>query len=195
MQIYTGMMSIKSVLLAVFVFINILTSCSKENIDSDLNEDVKSVFDTFNENESDTSIISDLTLEEKNRIIEKDIEDISFEIYNAINLHRSNIGLNNLIINETANFEAIIHSENQSLDNLISHNNSQTRAQIIFNTENAHTYGENVAFGYTTTERLVSAWLNSPSHKLNIEGDFTHTGIGTIVNDNGVLYFTQIFFK
>ena len=41
----------------------------------------------------------------------------------------------------------------------------------------------------------MTAWLNSPGHRKNIEGDFTHIGIGVVKNDAGVYYFTQIFLK
>jgi uncharacterized protein YkwD len=34
--------------------------------------------------------------------------------------------------------------------------------------------GENIAYNYSTPQAAVSAWLNSPSHKENIVGNFTH---------------------
>jgi uncharacterized protein YkwD len=36
---------------------------------------------------------------------------------------------------------------------------------------------ENIAYNYNTPEAAINAWLASPSHKANIEGDHTHFGI------------------
>jgi uncharacterized protein YkwD len=35
---------------------------------------------------------------------------------------------------------------------------------------------ENIAYNYNT-QAVLNAWLASPSHKANIEGDHTHFGI------------------
>jgi len=52
---------------------------------------------------------------------------------------------------------------------------------------------ENVAYGKLSAQRVVDLWLNSTGHRKNIEGKYTHTGIGIAVNDKGQLYFTQLF--
>lgn len=49
--------------------------------------------------------------------------------------------------------------------------------------------GENVAMGYSSAA-VTTAWMNSPGHRANILGDFTHIGIGVV---NG--YSTQVFAK
>jgi len=41
----------------------------------------------------------------------------------------------------------------------------------------------------------VNSWLNSSGHKKNIEGNYSHTGVGIAKNQYGTLYFTQIFVK
>jgi uncharacterized protein YkwD len=38
-------------------------------------------------------------------------------------------------------------------------------------------FGENIAYGYDPSA-VFQGWLNSPVHKANIEGNFTHIGIG-----------------
>ena len=60
---------------------------------------------------------------------------------------------------------------------------------------NAKAAGENVAFGYATGETVMEGWLNSPGHKANIEGNFTHIGIAAIKDENGRYYYTQLFFR
>lgn len=37
--------------------------------------------------------------------------------------------------------------------------------------------GENLAYGFNSAEDMVKGWMNSPSHKKNILGDFSEQGI------------------
>lgn len=54
--------------------------------------------------------------------------------------------------------------------------------------------GENIAYGYTTPESVVSAWLASEGHRRNIEdGMYTRTGIGYQSGAPRGTYWTQIF--
>jgi uncharacterized protein YkwD len=38
----------------------------------------------------------------------------------------------------------------------------------------AKTVVENIAYNYSITQAAVNAWLNSPGHKENIAGNYTH---------------------
>ena len=38
--------------------------------------------------------------------------------------------------------------------------------------------GENIAYGQKSAAQVVQAWMDSPGHKKNILGDFTHIGVG-----------------
>jgi uncharacterized protein YkwD len=42
---------------------------------------------------------------------------------------------------------------------------------------------------------VVTGWLNSATHKPNIDGDYGLTGIGVAISSSGSIYFTQIFVK
>jgi uncharacterized protein YkwD len=57
--------------------------------------------------------------------------------------------------------------------------------------------GENIGFQDGTAKEkasaMVSLWMRSPSHKKNILGEFTITGVGVSVADDGKIYVTQIF--
>jgi hypothetical protein len=48
---------------------------------------------------------------------------------------------------------------------------------------------------YPDAWSYVSSWLNSPSHKENIEKDYNFTGIGVAKADNNQTYCAQIFLK
>ena len=51
--------------------------------------------------------------------------------------------------------------------------------------------GENIAMGYDSPAAVVSAWMNSPSHRANIlSASFTQTGVGYAANGG---YWTQWF--
>lgn len=55
--------------------------------------------------------------------------------------------------------------------------------------------GENIAAGYDYTE-VVNGWINSPGHRANLLGDFTHIGIGYFQGPNCYgTYFVQNFGK
>jgi uncharacterized protein YkwD len=56
--------------------------------------------------------------------------------------------------------------------------------------------GENIAAGQTP-ETVVNSWINSPPHKENLLGDWTHIGIGYGYNANSHYkrYYTQDFCK
>lgn len=56
--------------------------------------------------------------------------------------------------------------------------------------------GENLAKGFSDTEKLTIAWMNSPTHRANIlEKDFTKTGIALATDKNGVTHVVQLFGK
>lgn len=38
--------------------------------------------------------------------------------------------------------------------------------------------GENLAYGFATSDEVVSAWMNSAEHKANVLGDYTAVGFG-----------------
>ncbi|WP_117169273.1 SafA/ExsA family spore coat assembly protein [Paraliobacillus sediminis] len=49
---------------------------------------------------------------------------------------------------------------------------------------------ENIARGQRTPQEVVTAWMNSPGHRKNILGDFTHIGVGYVEDGK---YWTQMF--
>ncbi len=54
-------------------------------------------------------------------------------------------------------------------------------------------YGENLAYGYSSPDAAVTAWMNSPAHKQNIlTPNFVSCGIG-VYNANGTWYWGQEF--
>lgn len=120
---------------------------------------------------------------------------IAEEILQLVNLHRASIGEDPLAVNNLATQLAEEHTYYMIAQNDISHDNFDERSDRLFDEENATRTGENVAYGQQSAEAVMEAWINSSGHRANIEGDFTHIGIGVKKNSNGVYYFTQIFLK
>ena len=81
-------------------------------------------------------------------------------------------------------------------NNVVNHDQFQERSKNIIEVLGAVKVNENVAYNYVTPNSALHAWLNSPGHKANIEGDFTHFGISIRINPvNGKSYYTNIFIK
>lgn len=63
-------------------------------------------------------------------------------------------------------------------------------------TDNGYTgfgAGENIAGGWQTPEKVMAAWVGSPAHLANIQGNWTTTGIGAALQPHGVWWWAQEF--
>ena len=55
------------------------------------------------------------------------------------------------------------------------------------------TWGENVAAGYTSSNAVVSAWMNSAGHRANmLSRNFTHIGVSLQRGNNNVIYYCML---
>ncbi len=165
----------------------ISVSCSKEEL-ADSNEELIELIDDVDEDENDGD--------------QEDIENegsdaltISEEILSLVNQHRESIGKLALIRNSEADKLAADHSNYMISKGAISHDNFGLRFQKLQQEVNANSAGENVAAGYPTAQAVMQGWLNSPGHKANIEGNFTHIGIASIKDSKGRYYYTQLFYR
>ncbi|NMH24434.1 CAP domain-containing protein [Flavobacterium sp. SE-s27] len=117
-------------------------------------------------------------------------------IVELINNHRESIGLNPLEVINYISIKSEGHNEYMIEKQSISHDGFQQRSQNIIQVLGAEKVAENVAYNYATAESVVAAWKNSPGHRANIEGDFTHFGISVSVDEaTGKKYYTNIFMK
>lgn len=133
-------------------------------------------------------------LEELEKEISADLT-IEDQILKLVNQHRKDQGLNSLIKNDTATELSVDHTKYMISVNKINHDDFNERSKVLKQKEKAVRTGENVAVGQPTAEAVVKAWLDSPGHRENIEGNFNHSGIAAIKNDKGRYYYTQLFFK
>ncbi|MDY2586924.1 CAP domain-containing protein [Winogradskyella aquimaris] len=146
-----------------------------------------------------TSCSTDSAAEDKINSIEVPLAPeaklIEIEIMELINAHRINEGLDPLQDHSTVKAVAFTHTDYMVEVNNVSHDNFFQRKQSLQLNANANIVSENVAYGFSSAESVVNAWLNSPSHRENIEGDFTDFDISAEKNNEGKWYFTNIFIK
>jgi len=116
-------------------------------------------------------------------------------ILDLVNEHRATIGLSAIARDQQhASAYAVDHTQYMIALKKISHDNFGVRAEAL-KQRGAQVVAENVAYGYTTPEAVVTAWLNSAGHKKIIEGNYTHSGFGVMQSPDGKYYFTQLFYR
>lgn len=143
-----------------------------------------------------TDSSDDLSQTYDSNMIIPETKTFEIEIMELINAHRISLGLNTLQNNGVIKGQAYSHTEYMMLNNNISHDNFHSRSGYLINNFNASIVSENVAYGFTTAESVVNAWLNSPGHKVNIEGNYTYFDISAELDeDTNRWYFTNIFVK
>ena len=118
------------------------------------------------------------------------------ELARVINQYRVSIGKNELQIVNHISFKSQEHNTYMIDNNVVNHDYFDSRANNIKHVLGAVVVGENIAYNFSTPASALNAWLNSPGHKANIEGDYTHFGISISINPTtGKKYYTNIFMK
>ncbi|MFE5215780.1 CAP domain-containing protein [Streptomyces sp. NPDC056626] len=111
-----------------------------------------------------------------------------------VNAERAKAGCQPLTLNSTLTKAAQAHSADMAAHQNMSHTGSDgstpgdriTRAGYTWSS-----YGENVAYGYSTPEQVMDGWMTSPGHRANILNcSFKEIGVG-LAQPNS--YWTQDF--
>jgi uncharacterized protein YkwD len=135
---------------------------------------------------SSDSSTDDLNLEENLTITQ--------EIHKLVNEYRVSKGKETVEFNDAAAKIALTHTEYMISINEINHDKLDNRFKELQTLDNAKAIAENVASRQKTALEVVQGWINSDGHRKNIEGNYTHTGIGVKKGANGYYFFTQIFY-
>ena len=147
-----------------------MVSCSSDK--SEDNSTAKEVVTTYNYNDTELKIVT------------------------LINNHRASLGLNTLEVINHISYKSEEHNIYMIDNKVCNHDYFQERSNNLVQVLDAEKVGENVAYNYQTAESVMAAWLNSPGHKANIEGDYTHLGVSVSVDpDTGKKYYTNMFMK
>lgn len=130
------------------------------------------------------------------KIVSYNYNVLELETMELINKHRQSIGLNRLEKINHISFKSEEHSNYMIANNVVNHNDFVARSENIMSILGATTVSENIAYNFNSSQTVLLAWLASPSHKKNVEGNFTHFGLAIKENPNtGRKYFTNIFAK
>lgn len=118
------------------------------------------------------------------------------QLATLINDYRVSNGMNALQIINHISFKSEEHNEYMIEKNVVNHDYFEARSSNIIHVLGAVKVGENIAYNFSTPNSALNAWLNSPGHKANLDGDYTHFGISISVNpETGKKYYTNMFMK
>ncbi|PIU24559.1 hypothetical protein COT12_00405 [Candidatus Berkelbacteria bacterium CG08_land_8_20_14_0_20_39_8] len=104
-------------------------------------------------------------------------------IVKLVNEQRQENGLNPVRVNADLQSAAVVKSQDMIFRNYFDHYAfGETPWMFILRTGyNYSIAGENLAKGFSSSEGVVSAWMNSPSHRANIlNPDYQDIGVGVV---------------
>jgi len=104
------------------------------------------------------------------------------QVVQLVNSERSKAGCSPLTVNAKLTKAAQAHSEDMAAHRTMSHTGSDGSSpgdRITAAGYSWSMYGENVAYGYSTPQSVMTAWMNSPGHRANILNcSFKEIGVG-----------------
>ena len=101
-------------------------------------------------------------------LITPQTKTIEIQILELINNHRLSLGLNALSDMTLVKSVAYSHTDYMVDNNEVSHANFYKRSDYLKANAGAIKVSENVAYGYSSAETVVRAWLKSDGHRANI---------------------------
>jgi uncharacterized protein YkwD len=124
------------------------------------------------------------------------VSDVQDAVVNNANQQRAEVGLGALSADARLTAAAQGHSDYMAREQIMTHTGagSTNAGQRITNAGYQWTtWGENVAAGQSTPADVMSAWLQSPSHRANIlHGGVSQIGVAATKGANGVVYWTMV---
>ncbi len=135
------------------------------------------------------------------------LNSIESQILQLVNAERTSRGLTALTFNAQLNAAARWHSSDMATrSNTVGASAAMqhTLNGVLMPTpsnridfvgyDNYTTWGENIAYGYSTAAAVMTAWMNSPGHRANIlSASFREIGVSVVYNASGLPFFTQVF--
>lgn len=117
------------------------------------------------------------------------------ELLDLVNAYRVENGLNALQIIQHISYKSEEHNNYMIGTNTVSHDNFSSRKANLEQVVGAVRVGENVAYGFSTPQATLNAWIASEGHRVNLLGNYTHFGLSIRENADGRKYYTNIFVK
>ena len=120
--------------------------------------------------------------------------DFASQVVALVNAERAKQGLSALTIDTKVQQAALVRAKesvqsfSHTRPNGSSFSTALTEAGVSYRTA-----GENIAYGQSTPQQVMNAWMNSSGHRANIlNANYTTIGVGyTVIN--GTAYWAQLF--
>ena len=120
--------------------------------------------------------------------------DFASQVAALVNAERAKYGLSALTVDTKVQQAALVRAKetaqsfSHTRPNGSSFSTALTEAGVSYRTA-----GENIAYGQTTPQQVMNAWMNSSGHRANIlNANYTTIGVGyTVIN--GTAYWAQLF--
>ena len=129
-------------------------------------------------------------------------DQLKNEIFTKINEQRKKSSKSMFVENKLLSDAANKKLEDMFQKNYWDHTSPEGQKAWVFIDETGYSYtlaGENLARGFITADGMVSAWMQSPTHKKNIlDKEFAETGIAVgngVIDGKSVTVAVQLFGK
>lgn len=115
---------------------------------------------------------------------------LAAQVISEVNVERAKYGLSPLSVDANLTSAACVRARE------IVESFSHTRPDgTSWSTVSSSAYGENIAKGHNSAERVMAAWMSSQGHRENILRE-SYGSIGVCaLKVNGVVYWVQLFGK
>ena len=120
--------------------------------------------------------------------------DFASQVAALVNAERAKYGLSALTVDTKVQQAALVRAKETAQSFSHTRPNGSSFSTVL--TEAGVSYrtaGENIAYGQTTPQQVMNAWMNSSGHRANIlNANYTTIGVGyTVIN--GTAYWAQLF--
>jgi uncharacterized protein YkwD len=129
-------------------------------------------------------------------------QDLATQVVQLVNQHRASLGLSQLTVTTPLTNAAVWKSRHMAYYRYMQHadpappvaRSVSDRLQACGYPATTAGWGENIAYGYSTANAVMQAWLNSTGHRANIQNaSFRAIGVAAAASSTGTLYWTQEF--
>lgn len=132
-------------------------------------------------------------------IVPDNVRDLETEVIRLVNIARLDNGLNALFEDINLSNVARVKSKDFVTNNYFSHNSPTYGSPF----DMLKAFGikfsaaaENIANGQKTANEVMNSWMSSSGHRANIlNANYNKIGVGVARDNNGNLYWTQMFIK
>jgi uncharacterized protein YkwD len=138
----------------------------------------------------------------ESRDIDKTFTTLSFspttedlQLFSVLNNYHIKQGLPVLTYSDHMSALASNHNDYMIKNDTVDHSSFDYRASSIQYVLHFSKISECIAYGYSTPESIVNAWLKSPRHKAVLDAGFTHVGVSITKDSINTKYVTVIFAK